>query len=533
MTQIVIVDDRKTNLRILKQMTQAFEPGAEIETFSDTEAAMDWLAQHPADLVITDFKMPKYNGAEFTRWLRAEIPDFDAPIVVITAYEDTHYRYEALEAGATDFLLSPIDHREFRTRIRNLLAMRMQRQLIKSRAITLEQALNVALREHERTIEDSERKLRLILDSSPNIIVVTDQVGRVVTANRAFGRLCGAETAATAAGRRLAEIVPDPAFVAAFLEGDGEVARTMRPADTPELAFRAPKGPAIVFQIAKTPILAGGQGRCEILTVATDITPRKQAELAMGRAKEAAELSNRSKSQFLASMSHELRTPLNAIIGFADMIASELLGPVGKARYREYAEDISFSANRLLRILSDILLISQIDTGDARLYESEVDVVMLIDDVIRLCEPRATERAVTVRRDIPPGLPLVRGDEGKLKQVLSNLLINAATYTPLGGDVVVGARPAAHGGLAITIRDNGPGMTQEQLASALKRFTRGEAAHQTRPGIGLGLPLSQELVAMHGGTLHLESRIGEGTVATVELPAGRCLRPLAAERQGR
>jgi two-component system cell cycle sensor histidine kinase PleC len=249
----------------------------------------------------------------------------------------------------------------------------------------------------------------------------------------------------------------------------------------------------------------------------------------MGRAKEAAELSNRSKSQFLASMSHELRTPLNAIIGFSDMIASEILGPVGKPRYREYAEDIGLSANRLLRILSDILLISQIDTGDARLYEGEVDIAILVDDVIRLCEPRAAERAVTVRRDIAAVLPIVRGDEGKLKQVLSNLLGNATSYTPLGGDVLVAARQDPGGGLRITIRDNGHGMTSDQLAAALKRFTRGEAAHQTRPGIGLGLPLSQELVAMHGGRLLLESRPGEGTVATIELPAERCLGPRLAE----
>ena len=111
MTEIIIVDDRVTNRNILHRLSALLEPDATVHSFADPAGAIERLESYPCDLIITDFKMPGMNGAEFIQYCRTNIPNFDAPIIVVTAYEDREFRYVALEAGATEFLMSPIDHR--------------------------------------------------------------------------------------------------------------------------------------------------------------------------------------------------------------------------------------------------------------------------------------------------------------------------------------------------------------------------------------------------------------------------------------
>ena len=136
---IVIIDDRITNRRILSELATTIESEVQVESFDDPQAALDWVEENTPDLVITDYKMPHMDGAEFVRRFRHLPFCFDVPVMVITIYEDKEFRYKALEAGATDFLLSPVDHHEFRARSRNLLALRTQQQIIKNRAYSLEQ----------------------------------------------------------------------------------------------------------------------------------------------------------------------------------------------------------------------------------------------------------------------------------------------------------------------------------------------------------------------------------------------------------
>ena len=131
MSKILIIDDRITNRRILCKLAGELDSNVEVEAFPDPAEALAWLASGSADLVITDYKMPSMDGAAFIAALRRLPHCADIPIVVVTAYEDKEYRYAALNSGATDFLLSPVDHEEFRARVRNLLTMQRQRLLIR------------------------------------------------------------------------------------------------------------------------------------------------------------------------------------------------------------------------------------------------------------------------------------------------------------------------------------------------------------------------------------------------------------------
>lgn len=523
--QIVIVDDRVTNRNILAKLSSSLEPNAKVHTFADATLALAWMENRDVDLVITDYKMPLLNGAEFTHHCLTKLPGFDAPIIVVTAYEDKDFRYHALEAGATDFLLSPIDHREFRTRVRNLLSMRRQKQIIKGRAVSLKQALDSAQREHAERIRVSEEKLRLVIDSTPNFIYTTDADGQVTLANKALADAFGVSVKAVV-GKPLGTHASDPAFAEKSLAEDNHALELQKALPVAEQSITTSAGEHIHLQMVKMPIMVSADARWEVLTVATDITKRKRAELELLRAKDTAEMSNRSKTEFLANMSHELRTPLNAMIGFADLMVGQVFGPLGAPRYHEYAKDIKDSAEYLLQIINDILEVSEIEAGKLRLHERTIDVGKAIDEAIRLVQHRARESSVAIQINVQPDLPGLKADESKLKQVLVNLLTNGVKYTPASGHIDVTADTADDGGIRVAIVDTGIGMTDEEVTIALTRFGRIESSMvRKHAGTGLGLPLSADLIKAHGGVLEIKSAVGEGTAIHIRFPSERSVRP--------
>jgi signal transduction histidine kinase len=273
-----------------------------------------------------------------------------------------------------------------------------------------------------------------------------------------------------------------------------------------------------------------GQGAYYVAVV-TDIAVRKDAEEALIRAKEEAVAASRAKSEFLANISHELRTPLNAIIGFSDVIATEMLGPVGTARYREYAGDINDSGTHLLAIITDILDLAKIEASRVTLDEREIDVEHVFAACAMLVGARAAQAGVRVEHAVARDLPLLLGDELRIKQIVLNLLSNAVKFSSAGTTVHLEGRLAEDGGIVITVADQGCGMTEDELALALEPFRQVNASIAKRAeGTGLGLPLALRLAELHGGTLALDSAPQRGTVATVRFPPGRtCALPVAAD----
>jgi signal transduction histidine kinase len=285
--------------------------------------------------------------------------------------------------------------------------------------------------------------------------------------------------------------------------------------------LRLPTG--AIVEAKFMPMPAGG-----LLCACLDVTERRTAEAALLRAKQEAELASRSKSEFLANMSHELRTPLNAIIGFADLLKSEIFGPLGHARYRGYVADIHDSGQHLLNLVNDILDVSKIESGKTELSEEPVDVANVIESCLRLMRDRVHARGLHLACTLPPGLPLVRCDELRLKQIVLNLLSNAVKFTPPKGRVAVRAA-LEDGGLLISIEDSGIGIAAEDIDKALRRFGQIDSRLQRKyEGTGLGLPLTKSMVELHGGRLALDSTPGIGTKVTVWLPPERTLYPADA-----
>ncbi len=237
-------------------------------------------------------------------------------------------------------------------------------------------------------------------------------------------------------------------------------------------------------------------------------------------AKARAEDASRAKSEFLATMSHELRTPLNAIIGFSDVQRQEMFGPLGDERYRQYATDIHASGTHLLELITTILDISKAEAGKLEVAPVDLDPRSALDIAVTLI--RGAAEAKRIRLSIE-GLdaPLTcRADPQALKQILLNLLSNAVKFTPNGGTVTVRLRALAQVGVEFAVRDSGIGIAAADLPRLMKPFEQAARGYsQGNGGTGLGLPLVDALVRLHGGTFHVESAVGAGTTVTVRLPA--------------
>jgi signal transduction histidine kinase len=240
-------------------------------------------------------------------------------------------------------------------------------------------------------------------------------------------------------------------------------------------------------------------------------------------AKEKAELADRTKAEFLANMSHELRTPLNAVIGFAEVMSTALMGPLD-ARYRDYATEIQSAGQHLLEIINDILDLSKIEAGRLELREETVAVDEIVAACRRVVGARAEAAGVSLSFDVRAGLPPVRADEVRLKQIVLNLLTNAVKFTPSGGRVSLAVAADAAGGIAITVRDTGIGMQPEDIPVALEPFRQIDSRLSRRyDGTGLGLPLVKRLCELHGARLDIASAPGQGTTVSIALPADRVL----------
>jgi PAS domain S-box-containing protein len=267
-----------------------------------------------------------------------------------------------------------------------------------------------------------------------------------------------------------------------------------------------------------------------ILFTFADISERKRVEIDLRRAKEEAEMASRSKTEFLANMSHELRTPLNAVIGFSDILASQIFGPLGDQRYQGYARDIRDSGLHLLNLINDVLDVSKVEFGKVELIEEVVDVAAIVESCARLMRNRAEAAGLTLVQELPEELPRVEADSRRLKQILLNLLSNSVKFTPSGGCVTLRAGHGADG-LRLVVEDTGIGIDPGDLEKAMRPFGQIDSRLARKyQGTGLGLPLARSMAELHGGKLAIESIPGRGTTAILWLPPSRVLQPGARRR---
>jgi two-component system, cell cycle sensor histidine kinase PleC len=252
------------------------------------------------------------------------------------------------------------------------------------------------------------------------------------------------------------------------------------------------------------------------------ITELEIAKAHSDEARRRAEDSNLAKSRFLASMSHELRTPLNAILGFSEVMAREVLGPMNNPTYKEYSEDIRQSGAHLLTLINEILDLSRIEAGRFDLNEAELKLDVLVEECCRMMDLKIRGKDIKILTDYDKNLMPVLADETTVRQVIFNLLSNAVKFTPSGGQIRIKIGWTSGGGQYVSIIDNGPGIPEDELELVMTAFRQGSIAiKNAEQGAGLGLPIVQAIMELHGGSFKLKSKLREGTEATVMFPVER------------
>ena len=250
---------------------------------------------------------------------------------------------------------------------------------------------------------------------------------------------------------------------------------------------------------------------------------RRQTQLLAANQVLIGELEKQSKfkDQFLSTMSHELRTPLNAVLGFSDLLADDRYGPLNE-KQRRYVDHIHAGGKHLLTLISDILDLSKIEAGRMELAIENLGVQATFAEVLSVMQPLADRKSHALSAKAEAGLS-VRADGTRFKQVLMNLLGNAIKFTPDGGRIELAALLDG-GRVRMEVKDNGPGIPDEEKKRIFEAFYRLRNSGQKTEGTGLGLAITQRLVELHGGELSLHSQAGQGSCFYFSLPAAVSVR---------
>lgn len=279
MPVVVIVDDRATNLRILRRCAERLGEDVVVHTYRRASEALEGLREDLPDLIVTDYVMPGMTGEQFIQSCRESTACSDVPIIVVTAFEDTEYRYRALDAGASDFLLSPVDAREFCIRARHLLTIREQQEALRMHANSLESELANTLLQHAEEIQQREQNLRRIVNTVPALISASDEKRTITLLNDYHERIFDFSID-DVSGKDL-HAVFDPDYVARHNELDLNVMRGRRTLPGIEEVITDRNGNERVFLTTKAPLEARGSDHAQVVTVSLDITERKRSERAL------------------------------------------------------------------------------------------------------------------------------------------------------------------------------------------------------------------------------------------------------------
>ncbi|HEV2149265.1 MAG TPA: PAS domain-containing sensor histidine kinase [Longimicrobiaceae bacterium] len=377
---------------------------------------------------------------------------------------------------------------------------------------------DVTSRVTARALEAEREKFQLLVEHSNDGHALFDSEGRLLWANRLMSERLG-YTLKELRTLTIPDINPD--FTLAWYRSVFERARRerVRPFET---VHRRKDG--TTFPVEITPTVVEMAEGTRMFSSVRDITERRQAEAERERllaqaeaARMEAEAANRAKSEFLAIMSHELRTPLNAISGYTDLMEMGIHGPVTEAQ-RKALGRIQLSQQHLLGLINDVLNYARIETGSVRYDVGDVHVGDLLATVEGLIEPQMRSKGLTlVVDDCPPDLA-VRADPEKLRQILLNLLSNAAKFTDPGGHVALTCEPDGERVL-LTVRDTGIGIPADKLEAIFDPFVQVRSdLTRSAEGTGLGLAISRDLARGMDGELTAESTPGEGSRFVLHLP---------------
>jgi PAS domain S-box-containing protein len=361
-------------------------------------------------------------------------------------------------------------------------------------------------------IENEQERLVQILESTTDLVAMTDPEGRMLYVNRAGLKILGFSADAFAAGVNLATLYSETAAAELRSRFAHMVSGPMDSCHFETTILRH-GSPVPVSQVLVAH--RDSRGAAEFFsTIIRDISEQKAIQLELSEARDSAEVASRAKSDFLAHMSHELRTPLNGILGYAQILKKD---PTLAEPHRDGIAIIEKCGDHLLSLINDILDLSKIEAGRMELYEDDFSLTHLMEHVSGLIRVRCEDKGLSFIMETIDAVPdYLRGDEKKIRQVLLNILSNAVKFTDNGGVVFqVGLRGDR---LRFRVEDTGVGIPADHIDDIFQPFRQVHQRLHHVEGTGLGLAISKRLVDVMGGQLTIEGAVGKGTVCTIDLP---------------
>ncbi len=378
---------------------------------------------------------------------------------------------------------------------------------------------------------NEENRFRDLLEAAPDAIIEVDEQGRIVLVNAAAEKIFGYERAQLL-GEPVEKLIPESARARHSAHRDAyRIHPVTRPMGT-GMILRAVRQDGSEFPVEISLSPARNEDGFRVTAIIRDATAKQKAEDALRAANQQLEEQNREldranhlKSEFLASMSHELRTPLHTIIGFTELLAEELEGPLNEKQKR-FVRHVHQDSRHLLELINDILDLSRVESGQMELHKELFDAAGIVSETVSSIQQIAEAHHIAVENRIARET-VIKADRIRFREILNNLLSNAVKFTPDGGKVWIESRPDGAGMTAFTVADTGIGIAPENHAAVFDKFRQvSSTTRGVREGTGLGLAIVKSYVEMHGGTITLESAPGEGSRFTFTVPAADASPPL-------
>ncbi len=481
--RIVLADDNADMRHFLESLLAA---KWDVTPVANGREALQAALAHPPALVITDVMMPEMDGFELLAHLKGDPSTVDVPVMMLSARAGEESRVEGLQAGADDYLVKPFSARE--------LVARVETQLLRRRLRLLALA--------------QQRTLQSVFAQAPVAIALLRGPDHVFEmANPWYLDLIDRRDVI---GKPLREALPevvdqgiDRLLDRVYTTGEPHVGRSL-----PVVINRADNQPEQrYFDFVYQPLRDLTGAVDGIAAVVYDVT-------GLAQAREAAEVANRAKDEFLAMLGHELRNPLAPILTALQLL--RLRGVDAGERERTIIER---QVTHLVRLVDDLLDVSRITSGKIELRRRPIELSDIVAKAIETASPLLEQQRHRLRVHVPGHGLRVHGDLDRLAQVVANLLTNAAKYTEAGGEITIRGEDE-DGEIVLQVRDTGIGIAPDTLPKVFERFVQDrQASERSQGGLGLGLAIVRSLVALHDGTVSAESAgLGHGATFTVRLP---------------
>ncbi|WNJ99398.1 ATP-binding protein [Thalassospiraceae bacterium LMO-JJ14] len=496
--RLLLVEDNEFDRATIETEFSRRTSDVTVMSIESVKKALETFNADQFDAVVTDIALPDGSGLDVIVFIRSKATDI--PILALTGFGSEEMAVDAIKRGANDYL---VKSRDTYQRLPKLIADMLREKLpdtVRTQTTAEIDTLQARFRDFAEAASDwfwetdRDHRIRFVSDSikevhgiQPHEIIGTELNGFLISGQ------------------------PDHR---------AELERSLSEASGfKDLIFdiRTPLGDVHAIRLNGKPYFSDTDEFRGFRGIGTDITADIQSAIELNAAKIEAEEANKAKTRFLAVMSHEIRTPLNGILGFTQALQTGIGGPINE-KQADYLNDIAISGEHLLSVLNDILDISKIEANQYELTFADVDVADEISSIIHIARPNAEIKKVFLQLGAVDVDTCIKADQRALRQILLNLVSNAIKFTQENDKITISAIRNGDD-LVISVADTGIGIDANDIDKIAKPFHQIENVLSRRhEGTGLGLSIVKGLTEAHGGTMSVESAIGEGTIIRILLP---------------